>query len=208
MRPSTATDTRRCLAATGIVAAALGLAGCGGQAGGSATAADPAGTGDASPRASTALTPQETTEALAGADSSAGDAADGAADDSDDDPNATLTLANGQTLRFSAMCALEPQEVAGSIIEFTAVSYDDPSLDVTQFGDEGTVQGTAVISVTEGEAPYDTLWDAATLYEVVGGTIDLALDGATITGSGSFYPGGDNAAEPVEGELVVSCSSP
>lgn len=66
-----------------------------------------------------------------------GDAADddgsGAAGSGGD---ATLALANGETIEFDGvLCALEPQESAGSEILFTAVSYGDPGLDITQFGE-------------------------------------------------------------------------
>jgi hypothetical protein len=98
---------------------------------------------------------------------------------------------------------LEPQTSAGSEILFTAVSYDDPGLDVTQFGDEGTVTDLAVITVYDGD--YETLWEAGSFYEAFGGTIDLSLDGSTILGSGSFYPAADPAAEPVQGELRADC---
>ena len=116
---------------------------------------------------------------------------------------AVLTLDNGETFEFSVLCSLEPQMAAGSEILFTATSYDTPGLDITQFGDEGTVTGIATISVYDGD--YETLWEAGTFYEAVGGTIELSLDGSTISGSGSFYPGGDIAATPVDGEVVAEC---
>ena len=116
---------------------------------------------------------------------------------------AVLTLDNGETFEFSVLCSLEPQMAAGSEILFTATSYDTPGLDITQFGDEGTVTGIATISVYDGD--YETLWEAGTFYEAVGGTIELSLDGSTIRGSGSFYPGGDIAATPVDGEVVAEC---
>jgi hypothetical protein len=116
---------------------------------------------------------------------------------------AILELANGESYEFSILCALEPQEAAGSVILFTAVSYDDIGLDITQFGDEGTVTNNA--SITVFDSSFETLWDAATLYEPFGGSIELSLDGSTITGSGSFYPGGDVANEPVDGVVVANC---
>lgn len=116
---------------------------------------------------------------------------------------AVLTLANGETFEFGVLCSLEPQMAAGSEILFTATSYDTPSLDITQFGDEGTITGVATISVYD--ADYETLWEAGSFYEAVGGTIELSLDGSTIRGSGSFYPGGDIAATPVDGEVVAEC---
>lgn len=117
--------------------------------------------------------------------------------------SATLNLDNGESFEFSILCALEPQEAAGSTILFTAVSYDDPGLDITQFGDEGVVTGTAVISVYDSS--YETMWEAASLYVSFGGTIELSQDGSTIRGSGSFYAGGDPATTPVNGEVVANC---
>jgi len=116
---------------------------------------------------------------------------------------ATLQLANGESYEFSILCMLEPQIAAGSEILFTAVSYDDPGVDVTQFGDEGAVTGLAVITVYDGD--YEALWEAATFYEAFGGLIELTLDGSTIVGSGSFYAAADPAAEPVQGELQAKC---
>ncbi|MDW3213276.1 MAG: hypothetical protein R8G01_04705 [Ilumatobacteraceae bacterium] len=117
--------------------------------------------------------------------------------------DATLTLANGETFEFGILCSLEPQMAAGSEILFTAVSYDTPGLDITQFGDEGNVTGIATISVYDES--YESLWEAGTFYEAVGGTIELSLDGSTIRGSGSFFPGGDTTATPVDGEIVAEC---
>jgi hypothetical protein len=98
---------------------------------------------------------------------------------------------------------LEPQTAAGSEILFNAVSYDDPGLDVTQFGDEGTVTGVAFVSVYDGN--YETLWDASTFYDAFGGTSELSLDGSTILGSGAFHAAADPATEPVQGELQANC---
>lgn len=128
-------------------------------------------------------------------------AADQPADSGGSD--ATLTLANGETFEFGILCTLEPQMAAGSEILFTAVSYDTPGLDITQFGDEGNVTGIATISVYDES--YESLWEAGTFYEAVGGTIELSLDGSTIRGSGSFFPGGDMTATPVDGEIVAEC---
>ncbi len=117
---------------------------------------------------------------------------------------ATLTLDNGETYEFDILCTLEPQMAAGSEILFTAVSYDNPSLDITQFGSEGTITDTATIQVYDAET-YDTLWEAGTLYEAFGGTIELSVDGSTINGTGSFYPEADIMAEPVEGTVEARC---
>ena len=118
-----------------------------------------------------------------------------------DGGGATLTLANGEIFEFATvLCTLEPQTAAGSEILFTAVSYDDPGLDITQFGDEGTITGVASISVYDGD--YETLWDASSIY---GSTVEVTLDGSTIRGTGSFLPGPDLEGDPVEGEVVANC---
>ena len=116
---------------------------------------------------------------------------------------ATLTLENGESYEFSILCALEPQMAAGSEILFTVVSYDDIGLDITQFGNEGTVTELASISVYD--ASFESIWEAASLFEAFGGTIELSLDGSTVNGSGSFYPGGDPTATPVDGQVVANC---
>jgi hypothetical protein len=114
---------------------------------------------------------------------------------------ATLTLDNGETIEFSSvLCTLEPQMAAGSEILFTAVSYGDPGLDITQFGDEGTITGVASISVYD--ADYESLWEANTMF---GSEVELTLDGSTIRGTGSFLEGGDIANAPVSGEIVANC---
>jgi hypothetical protein len=117
---------------------------------------------------------------------------------------ATLTLDNGESYEFGILCTLEPQMAAGSEILFTAVSYDNPSLDITQFGSEGTVTDTATISVYDAET-YDTLWEAGSFYEAFGGSFELSLDGSTINGSGTFYPEADPMLEPVEGTVEARC---
>ena len=118
---------------------------------------------------------------------------------------ASLTLDNGETFEFGILCTLEPQIAAGSEILFTAVSYDDPGLDITQFGDEGPVTGAASISVYDGN--YETLWEASSFYEAFGGTIELSVDGSTINGSGDFFAAGDPVAnpEPVPGTVEARC---
>lgn len=114
---------------------------------------------------------------------------------------ATLTLANGETFEFpTVLCTLESQMSAGSEILFTATSYDDPGLDITQFGDEGTITGVASISVYDGD--YETLWEANSMF---GSPVELTLDGSTIRGTASFRPGPDLTGEPVEGEVVANC---
>ncbi|MGB0113108.1 MAG: hypothetical protein WBP59_07785 [Ilumatobacteraceae bacterium] len=141
-------------------------------------------------------------------DSSGSDDASGSDDDGDEAPvapsgggSATLTLANGETFEFSSLlCSLEPQESAGSEILFTAVSYEDPGLDVTQFGTGGTINDVAAISVYN--ASYETLWEANSMF---GSAVELTLSGSTITGSGTFLEGDGLDGESVEGELVANC---
>jgi hypothetical protein len=98
------------------------------------------------------------------------------------------------------LCSLEPQMAAGSEILFSATSYDDPGLDITQFGDTGTITGIASISVYDGN--YETLWDASSM---LGTDVELTLDGSTIRGTGNFVEGEDYGGETVEGEVVADC---
>lgn len=181
---------------TTLIAASLVVTACGGD--------DDAESSDA-PEAD-ADTSNEAAAAPEPADEPAEDPAEepAAAPESSGDGSATLTLDNGETYEFTILCSLEPQMAAGSEILFTAVSYDDPSLDITQFGDDGTVQDLATVSVYDAES-YDTLWEASSIFEAVGGSIELALDGSTIRGSGSFYPGADIGAEPVDGTVEARC---
>ena len=74
---------------------------------------------------------------------------------------------------------------------------------MTQFGDEGTVTDLAVVTVYDGD--FETLWEAGSLFEAFGGGLELRLDGSTIIGVGEFYPAGDPASEPVQGELQANC---
>lgn len=114
---------------------------------------------------------------------------------------ATLTLANGETFEFATvLCTLEPQMAAGSEILFTATSYDDPGLDITQFGDEGTITGIASISVYDGD--YETLWEANSM---LGSGVELTLEGSTIRGTGSFFEGEEFGGDTIEGEVVANC---
>jgi len=132
-------------------------------------------------------------------------------DDSDDPPatgegTATLTLDNGESYEFGVLCSLEPQIAAGSEILFTATSYDDPSLDITQFGDEGTVTELATVSMYDASS-FESLWGASSTYEPFGGGLELTLDGSTISGTGTFFAGDDPVAAPdgVSGEVVATC---
>ncbi len=112
-----------------------------------------------------------------------------------------MTLANGETFEFATvLCSPEPQMAAGSEILFSAVSNEDLGLDITQFGDDGTITGVASISVDDGD--YQTLWEANSMF---GSTVELVLDGSTLRGTGSFLEGGDISNETVEGEVVATC---
>jgi hypothetical protein len=119
------------------------------------------------------------------------------------DVNATLSLDNGETFEFFVLCSLEPQIAAGSEILFTATSFDDPSLDITQFGNEGPV--TDIASVEVYDASYETLWGARSDFEPLGGGMELSLDGSTITGTGMFFPADDIAGTAVAGTIVANC---
>ncbi len=140
-------------------------------------------------------------DAAAESDDAAGEPDDATAPAPPGGGGATLTLANGETFEFATvLCALEPQMAAGSEILFTATSYDDPGLDITQFGDEGTITGVASISVYDGN--FESLWEANTMF---GSAVELTLDGSTIRGTGSFLAGGEMTDEAVEGEIVADC---
>lgn len=120
--------------------------------------------------------------------------------------SATLALDNGVSYEFSVLCALEPQMAAGSEILFTVTSYDDPGLDITQFGNDGTITGVASITVYDGN--FDTLWSAESFYEAFGGSIELELAGSTVTGSATFFSGDDPLAadaEQVGGTVEARC---
>ncbi len=119
------------------------------------------------------------------------------------DVNATLTLDSGETFEFFVRCSIEPQIAAGSEILFTATSFEAPSIDITQFGNEGPV--TDIASVTVSDASYETLWEASSFYEAFGGTLELSLDGSTINGTGTFFAGGDPGSTPVNGTVVANC---
>ena len=197
----------RVLRSVAVGALVVGVVACGSD---DATT-DPPAAVESAPVQSTVTDDDDQASADAGA-SDEGTSDDAAADDAAADDaaqesptgsggTATLTLANGETLEFaSVLCALEPQTAAGSEILFTATSYEDPGLDITQFGDDGTITGVASISVYNGA--YDTLWEANSMF---GTPVELALDGTTITGTGSFLEAGDPSNPPVEGEIIANC---
>ena len=187
-----------------VAAATLLLAACGsddGDAGASSSDTAAVAT-DEAVQSTDAGAASADTAPVPATDAEVDDGVDGGGSNSSG-ATATLELASGESYEFSILCALEPQMAAGSEILFTAVSYDDPALDITQFGDEGTVTELAVITVYDGD--YETLWEAGSIYEAFGGSLELSLDGSTIVGSGSFYAAADPAAVPVQGELQANC---
>ena len=197
-----ATTTRTLALVSLLIAAAA--CGSDGDSTGDATSAETTSTADPT---SAETTPVETTpsDAASGDDTSTPDdgteAESETAPPSSGDGGATLTLANGDTFEFpNVLCTLESQMSAGSEILFTATSYDDPGLDITQFGDEGTITGVATISVYDGD--YESLWEASSMF---GSPVELTLDGSTIRGTGSFRPGPDLTGESVEGEVIANC---
>ena len=197
-----ATTTRTLALVSLLIAAAA--CGSDGDSTGDATSAETTSTADPT---SAETTPVETTpsDAASGDDTTTPDdgteAESETAPPSSGDGGATLTLANGDTFEFpNVLCTLESQMSAGSEILFTATSYDDPGLDITQFGDEGTITGVATISVYDGD--YESLWEASSMF---GSPVELTLDGSTIRGTGSFRPGPDLTGESVEGEVIANC---
>ena len=160
----------------------------------SAAAVDSASTDTAAPGATTTAAAASTPPSSGGA-------------------TATVTLENGEVYTFSILCNLEPQEVAGSEILFTAVSNDTPlGFDVTQFGKVGAETGGVLEDIGSitiwDSATYDDVWVAGTvLSQLDGSEFVLALDGSTITGSAMFVEGGDieNLDSAVRGELIAEC---
>jgi hypothetical protein len=182
-----------------LIAGVLALAACGGS-----------DSDDATEVPSTAA-PQDTADDASGQDTD-DPADDPASEDAGDSGasagtgTATLTLDNGETYEFSVLCSVEPQMAAGSEILFTATSYDDPSLDITQFGDEGAVTDIATVTVYDATS-FDSLWGASSIYEPFGGGLELTIDGSTISGVGTFFAGDDPVESPdgVNGDVVANC---
>lgn len=204
-----------------VATGALGVAGCGGSDNGSDARPD-----DDTPAADVPLDDSDVD--VGDGEVGDGDTDDGEVDDTDnaetavdvegdadasESPtvsgggDATLTLANGETFQFEVRCVLEPQIAAGSEILFTVGSIGgDSSLDITQFGDEGPVTGISSVTVYDGSS-FEDLWGASSFYEAFGGTLELSLDGSTVSGSGTFFAGNDPAVAPdgVEGDVVANC---
>ena len=188
-----------------LISGALVLGACGGDdEPADEPAAEPAGETADEPAAEPADEPAAE-PAAEPADEPAAEPADEPAAAPSGGKTATLTLDNGESFEFGVLCSLEPQVAAGSEILFTATSYDDPGLDITQFGDDGTVTGVATVSVYDGS--YNTLWEASTFNEPFGGSLELSLDGTTINGTGTFFAGGDPVANPegVNGTVEARC---
>ena len=115
---------------------------------------------------------------------------------------ATLVLANGEEFEFSILCSLEPQMAADQEILFSVTSYDEPyGFDATKFGEDSVVPGMASMDVYDSET-YEAVWTASSM---VGGGVDLELDGSTVTGTGTFFEGDEGLGDGVEGELTASC---
>jgi hypothetical protein len=128
---------------------------------------------------------------------------------------ATVALDNGESFSFSVICGLESQEVAGTVIAFTAVSNDEPlGFDVTQFGtidigvDTGDMfDGLGNVTIWNS-SDYETVWEAGSiLAQLDGSDFTLELNGTTITGSGMFVEGGDieKLDTAVHGEVIAEC---
>lgn len=178
-----------------LVPLLLAAAACGGDDGDTGQSTSDADT----PTATTE--PGETAQDEAAQDEAAQDKTAQDETAQDGEAAATLTLANGETYEFpTVLCTLEPQMAAGSEILFTATSYDDPGLDITQFGNEGTITEVASISVYDGD--FETLWEANSMF---GSAVELTLDGNTIRGTASFLERGEMANEAVDGEVVANC---
>ncbi|MCO8128445.1 hypothetical protein NHL50_14635 [Acidimicrobiia bacterium EGI L10123] len=156
----------------------------------------------------------------AGEDTSADEATDGdetqdgaAADDEQTDDGegsatsgangtATLVLANGEEFEFSILCSLEPQMAADQEILFSVTSYDEPyGFDATKFGEDSVVPGMASVDVYDSET-YESVWSASSM---MGGGVELELDGSTVTGTATFFEGDEGLGDGVEGELTASC---
>ncbi len=117
------------------------------------------------------------------------------------DGSATVTLENGDVFEFAVLCVLNPAEVGDTEFEFYIVSYDDPfNLDVSQFTPD-SFNGAANISIYDSTS-FGTTWEANTF---LGGEVELALDGTTVTGSGVFLKGEDAEGPGVRGDLVANC---
>lgn len=115
---------------------------------------------------------------------------------------AMLVLANGEEFEFSILCSLEPQMAADQEILFSVTSYDEPyGFDATKFGEDSVVPGMASIDVYDSET-YEALWSATSM---VGGGVDLELDGSTVTGTATFFEGDEGLGDGVEGELTAVC---
>ena len=167
---------------------------------------------DSGSSATTAAATQETTASAEPTTTAAAEESDNSGGGSG---TATVTLDNGEVYTFSILCGLEPQEVGGAEILFTAVSYDEPNgFDVTQFGKvgddpSGLLDGLGTITIYDS-ATYDDLWGAGSVTAQLSKTeFALELNGNTITGSGTFFTGeqADNLEldAGVHGELVANC---
>ena len=130
------------------------------------------------------------------ADDGGGEATSGA------NGTATLVLANGEEFEFSILCSLEPQIAADQEILFSVTSYDEPyGFDATKFGEDAAVPALASVDVYDSET-YESVWSASSM---MGGGVELELDGSTVTGTATFFEGDEGLGDGVEGELTASC---
>jgi hypothetical protein len=122
------------------------------------------------------------------------------------DAIATVSLDNGESFEFSVICVLESQVVGETEVLFnvTAFPSDGPKLDITQVGD-GPVYIADNATVSVYDASFETLWEADSNFESLGGGMELSLDGSTLNGSGGFFPAGDIALTPVNGTVIANC---
>lgn len=141
-------------------------------------------------------------EASTDDDESAEDEDEGGQATSGANGTATLVLANGEEFEFSIMCSLEPQIAADQEILFSVTSYDEPyGFDATKFGEDAAVPGMASMDVYDSET-YEAVWSATS---IMGGGVDLELDGSTVTGTATFYEGDEGLGDGVDGELTAVC---
>lgn len=142
--------------------------------------------------------------------SDSGDSDDGGSDTTSDpgdvrsgDPHtASVVLESGNQAAFPIECDLEPHEMDGDQVLFSASSTEGSpaELVVVQYAPESR-DGEAVIRASDAETD-EVRWLAEGTDPV---DAELRVDGDTIEGSGLFYEGGDLSGEGIVGELTVNC---
>ena len=120
--------------------------------------------------------------------------------------NATVSLDNGESFELSVICALEPDVTGPAEVLFslTAFPADGPKVDIMQFGD-GPLYVADNASVRVYDASFETLWEADSNFEPLGGGMKLSLDGSKVTGTGMFFPAGDIEGKAVNGTVIANC---